>query len=128
MDNYEIAHHLSMLSKLMDIHSENSFKSKSYSIASYNIEQNNIQLGNLTRREIFSMQGIGDTIGEKIIELLDTGKIKDLEKLLKKTPPGVFEMLKIKGIGPKKISIIWKEIVGNSTKTTQYEIVKLEQF
>ena len=39
MDNYEIADQLSMLSKLMDIHGENSFKSKSYSVAAFTIEK-----------------------------------------------------------------------------------------
>ena len=39
MNNYEIADHFSLLSKLMDIHGENSFKAKSYSINAYNIER-----------------------------------------------------------------------------------------
>src|SRR5688500_11511608 len=110
MDNYEIAHNFSMLSKLMDIHGENSFKSKSYSIAAYNIEQLTVQLSDLPKNKIFSIQGIGDAIGKKIIELLQTGKLNSLQKLLEKTPPGVLEMLHIKGIGPKKIHAIWKEM------------------
>lgn len=72
MDNYEIADQFSTLSKLMDIHGENSFKSKSYSIAAYNIEKNIVQLSDLPHEKIFSIPGIGDTIGKKIIELLDT--------------------------------------------------------
>ena len=110
MDNYEIGHNFSMLAKLMDIHGENSFKSKPYSIAAYNIEILIVQLSELPRDKIFSLQGIGDAIGKKIIELLRTGKLNALEKLLEKTPPGVLEMLQIKGIGPKKIYAIWKEM------------------
>ncbi|MEO6327343.1 MAG: helix-hairpin-helix domain-containing protein [Ginsengibacter sp.] len=110
MNNYEIAHNLSMLAKLMDIHGENSFRSKTYSIAAYNIEKNIVEVNTLPLEKIFSMQGIGDAIAKKIIELLQTGKIKSLEDLFNKTPPGVLEMLNIKGIGPKKISIIWKEM------------------
>ncbi len=110
MDNYAIAHNFSMLAKLMDIHGENSFKSKSYSIAASNIEKLIVQLSDLPNDKIFSIQGIGDAIGKKIIELLHTGKLKALEDLLEKTPQGVLEMLHVKGIGPKKINAIWKEM------------------
>jgi DNA polymerase (family 10) len=41
--------------------------------------------------------------------MLDSGKLGVLEEYLLKTPPGVVEMLNIKGIGPKKIHTIWKE-------------------
>ncbi len=110
MDNYEIAHHFSMPAKLMDIHGENSFKSKSYSIAAYNIEKNIVQLIGLPQEKFFQCRALVDAIGKKILELLHTGKIKMLEDLLKKTPQGVLEMLNIKGIGPKKNSAIWKEM------------------
>jgi len=43
-------------------------------------------------------------------QLQETGTIDLLEELLKNTPPGVIEMLQIKGIGPKKIHTIWKEM------------------
>ncbi len=110
MDNYEIAEHFSLLSKLMDIHGENSFKSKTYSIAAYRIEQLPTKLQSLPHDKIFSINGIGDAIGEKIIELIETGKMKTLEDLLVKTPEGILEMMKIKGLGPKKIALIWKEM------------------
>lgn len=84
MDNYEIAHNFSMLAKLMDIHGENSFKSKSYSIAAYNIEKLTVQLSDLPKHKIFSIQGIGDAIGKKITELLQTGKLNSLQKTFRK--------------------------------------------
>lgn len=110
MDNYAIADQFSLLSKLMDIHGENSFKAKSYSIAAFNIEKLPVQLEDLPRPNIFSLQGIGDAIGKKIIEILESGKINLLEELIEKTPQGILEMMQIKGIGPKKISTIWKEM------------------
>lgn len=110
MDNYEIAKRFSLLSKLLEIHGENSFKSKTYSIAAYKIEQLTVELQTLSPENIFSINGIGDAIGKKILELTATGKMKVLDELTSKTPEGIFEMMKIKGIGPKKISIIWKEM------------------
>ncbi len=110
MDNYTIAKSFSLLSKLMDINGENSFKSKTYSIAAYKIEQLTVELQTLSPEKIFTINGIGDSIGNKILQLLDTGKMKELDELIAKTPEGVIEMIKIKGIGPKKIFIIWKEM------------------
>jgi DNA polymerase (family X) len=110
MDNNEIAKHFSLLSKLMEIHGENSFKSKTYSIAAYKIEQLTVELQTLPAAKIFSINGIGEAIGKKILELTETGKMKMLDELLSKTPEGILEMMKIKGIGPKKIAVIWKEM------------------
>ena len=110
MDNYAIADHFSLLSKLMDIHGENSFKSKTYSIAAFNIEKLPLQLSVTPREKIFAIKGIGDSVGKKVIEMLDTGEMNTMNDLLEKTPAGVVEMLNIKGIGPKKINTIWKEL------------------
>ena len=110
MDNYEIAKTFSLLGKLMDIHGENSFKAKSYSVAAFNIEKLTEELSEVPREKLFSFAGIGEAIGKKIIEILDTGNIEMLESLLAKTPEGILEMMRIKGIGPKKINVIWKEM------------------
>ena len=94
----------------MDIHGENGFKAKSYSIAAFTIEKLPTQLVSLPEEKIFSIKGIGDAIGKKIVEQIQTGELKILSEYLTKTPHGVKEMLQIKGIGPKKISVIWKEL------------------
>ena len=109
-DNYYIADQFSLLSKLMDIHGENSFKSKSYSVAAFNIEKLNVQLSDIPAEKIFTLKGIGDSVGKKILEILKDGHLKTLEDYVARTPPGVIEMLGIKGLGPKKISTIWKEM------------------
>jgi DNA polymerase (family X) len=110
MNNYSIADQFSLLAKLLDIHGENSFKAKTYSIAAYNIEKLPVQLSTMEHSEILSTKGIGESTGKKIIELLLTGKLTALEDILLKTPQGVVELLNIKGIGPKKIHAIWKEM------------------
>ena len=110
MDNYKIADSFSLLAKLMDIHGENSFKSKSYASASFAIENLSVQLNEIPVEKISSLKGIGASSAQKIDELLKTGKLKILEELIQNTPPGVLEMLNIKGIGQKKINTIWKEM------------------
>ena len=110
MDNYQIADSFSLLSKLMDIHGENSFKSKSYASAAFAIEKLSVQLADLPSEKVASLKGIGTSSAQKIAELLQTGHLKALDEIILTTPPGVIEMLNIKGIGPKKISTIWKEM------------------
>ncbi len=110
MDNYQIAESFSLLSKLMDIHGENSFKAKTYASAAFNIEQLPMQLSETPHEKIFSIRGIGESTGKKVIELLETGELSALAEIIEKTPPGIIEMLNIKGIGPKKIAVIWKEM------------------
>lgn len=110
MHNNQIADNFSLLSKLMDIHGENSFKAKSYASTAFAIEKLPVQLSELPQEKIFSIKGIGESSGKKIIELLQTGEIKILQELIQKTPEGVLEMMNIKGIGPKKIATIWKEM------------------
>ncbi len=109
-DNYFIADQFSLLSRLMDIHGENSFKSKSYSIAAFNIEKLPVQLSELPVDKISGLKGIGDSTARKIMEILQQGKLSALEDLVSKTPAGIIEMLGIKGLGPKKINTIWKEM------------------
>ncbi len=110
MDNYAIADQFSLLSKLMDIHGENPFKAKSYGSAAFNIEKLPVQLADTPADKIASLKGIGDSTAKKITELLETGRLQALDALVAETPPGVLEMLQIKGLGPKKIATIWKEM------------------
>ncbi|MBI2731706.1 MAG: DNA polymerase/3'-5' exonuclease PolX [Sphingobacteriales bacterium] len=110
MDNYQIAENFSLLSKLMDIHGENSFKARSYGAAAFNIEKLPMQLSTIPHDELFSIKGIGESTGKKIIELLETGELKALKDIIAQTPAGVIEMLNIKGLGPKKIATIWKDM------------------
>jgi len=110
MTNAAIADNFSLLSKLMDIHGENSFKARSYSTAAYTIERLPEELSLLPTDKIPHIKGIGDSIAKAIIEQLTTGTWNLLTTYLSKTPAGVIEMLQIKGLGPKKIATIWNEL------------------
>lgn len=120
MNNSQIADHFSFLSKLMDIHGENSFRSKTYSIAAFNIEKLPEPLSETDRNLIAGIKGIGASVATKIYELLDSGKLTVLQELIDTTPPGVVEMLHLKGLGPKKIHTIWKEMGIQSIGELEY--------
>jgi len=110
IDNDYIAEKFSLLSRLMDIHGENSFKTKSYSIAAFTLEKLPSPIAELPPAKMTSIRGIGDAIGKKIVEILETGELRLLQQYIFQTPPGVIQMLNIKGLGPKKIATIWKEM------------------
>jgi len=110
VDNAYIAESFSLLAKLMDIHGENSFKTKSYAVAAFNIDKLTEDLTLVPHEKIISIKGIGSSIGKQIVEIVETGGLGQLREIIQKTPPGVIEMLKIKGLGPKKISTVWKEM------------------
>jgi len=110
MDNYQIADQFSLYAKLLDIHGENSFKSKSYAAAAFAIEKLQVPLSDLPIEKMATIKGIGTSVVQKIVEVLETEKLSVLDELIEKTPPGIIEMLSIKGIGPKKINTIWKEM------------------
>lgn len=110
MNNEVIAHNFSLLGKLMDIHGENPFKTKSYSGAAFTIDKLSVELSHLSEEEIHRIPGVGDAIAKKIMTQLQTGMLPLLNEYIEKTPPGVVEMLNIKGLGAKKIATIWKEL------------------
>lgn len=110
MTNSDISDVFSLLSKLMDIHGENSFKAKSYSNAAFQIDRLPVQVKDLPREQIPGLKGVGESAAKKIEELLDTGTLVQLQELLAKTPDGILQLMKIKGIGPKKIATIWHEL------------------
>lgn len=110
VDNYFIADQFSMLAKLMDLHGENSFRSRTYSSAAFAIEKVTHPLAEMPEDKLVSIKGIGDSVAKKVIEILQTGKLSALEDIISKTPAGVLEMMNIKGLGPKKIATIWKEM------------------
>ena len=105
-----IARNFSLLGKLMDIHGENPFKTKSYSSAAFTIDKLTKELSDLSEDEIHRIPGVGDAIAKKIMVQLQTGVLPQLNDYLEKTPLGVVEMLNIKGLGAKKIATIWKEL------------------
>lgn len=106
----EISDCLEVTAKLMELHGENPFKVKALASAAYRISKMNADLSGKTLQELEAIEGIGKSIAGKIIELEQTGTTKELATLISKTPEGLLEVLKVKGLGPKKVSLLWKEL------------------
>ncbi len=110
MENKTIARSLRLLSQLMELHNENSFKIKSVSNAAFKVDKLPYPISSKTIEEIEKIDGLGKSISAKVWELLESGTMADLQAILADTPEGIVEMLGIKGIGPKKIVVIWKDL------------------
>lgn len=120
MSNKEISRALRLASQLMELHDGNPFKIRSLQNAAFNVERLPTGLETYPPEEIESIEGIGKGTSEKIRELLTSGSFKELDGLLAETPAGVIDLLSIKGIGPKKVRALWKELGITSTGELLY--------
>lgn len=94
----------------MELHEENSFKVKSINNAAFKLGKFAESLAEKSIDELGKIEGVGKSVAAKIIELINSNEIAELEELKQKTPAGLIEMLGIKGLGPKKIQIIWQQL------------------
>jgi len=110
MNNKVIAREFKLLSQLLEFHGENSFKIKAVASAAQTLGKLPFLIEEKSLEELSQVPGIGKSTALKIQEIVQEGGIKELKELLQQTPPGIIPLLKIKGIGAKKIATIWKEL------------------
>ena len=110
MTNKEIADNINMLAKLMELHGENPFKIKTYANAYLSLRKIASPLEDLSANDLEKLPNIGKSVSSKIQELINTGSISELKSLKEKTPEGIIELLQIKGLGPKKVDVLWKSL------------------
>lgn len=120
MENKQIARTLRLLSQLMELYDENPFKVKSMANAAFNADKLPYSIAKRSIEEIEKINGIGKSIAAKIWELIHTAQIEELNTLISQTPEGIIEMLQIKGIGPKKLKVIWKDLNIENTGELYY--------
>lgn len=110
MDNKTIAKKFKLCSQLMELHNENPFRTKAIASASFKLDKIPFLLETASLEEISSQPGIGKSTAEKVKKIAETGSFDELDAMLSITPEGILEMLNIKGLGPKKIQIIWNDL------------------
>jgi len=120
MENKPISRTLRLLSQLMELHEVNPFKIKSIANAAFKVDKLPYPIAKKSLAEMEKIDGIGKSTATKITELLQTGIITEMQELLDATPEGVVEMLGIKGIGPKKVAIIWHDLGIENTGELYY--------
>ncbi|WP_316934298.1 helix-hairpin-helix domain-containing protein [Hymenobacter sp. AT01-02] len=110
MDNRALIRAFRLAAQLLELHEENPFKIRAYEGTASALEQLSVPVATLERHGLPDRTGLSKTAAAKVAEMLDTGTFEELTRLLNSTPPGVVELLGIKGIGPKKIRSLWKEL------------------
>ena len=111
MDRTEVVKILNFMADLLDLESDNPFRSRSFRSGARALEGLSGDLSQLVEaQELTSVKGIGESIAAVIADLLTTGSTGRLDELLEAIPEGVRDMLSIAGLGPKKIRVIWKEM------------------
>ncbi|TGE22174.1 DNA polymerase/3'-5' exonuclease PolX [Hymenobacter aquaticus] len=110
MDNRALIRAFRLAASLMELHDENPFKIRAYEGTAATLERLELPVADMDRTGLPDRTGLSKTAAAKVAELLDTGTFEELRKLLEITPSGVVEMLNIKGIGPKKIRALWREL------------------
>jgi DNA polymerase (family 10) len=104
MNKEQVAAVLEEIGTLLELQGENSFKCNSYHNAARTIDQVEGDLDELVAtKKLGSIRGIGDSLQQKITTLVTTGKLPYYEELKAKTPAGMLQMLRVQGLGPKKV-------------------------
>jgi len=109
MDNKAIANILYETADLLEIDGQDSFRIRSYRNAAQAIENHSHQIKEIIgdSKQILAIPGIGKGMLTNLRELLDTGKLTVQAELLQKYHPSMLQLLKIQGLGPKTIALIW---------------------
>jgi DNA polymerase (family 10) len=111
MDKEQVAAVLDEIGTLLELQGENAFRCNAYHNAARAVEQLETSLEEAVRdNTLGQVRGIGDTLREKITTLVNTGHLPFYEDLKHKTPPGLFQMLRIQGLGPKKVKALYDEL------------------
>lgn len=117
MQNAQLARLFDEMADLLEIQGANAFRVRAYRNASRTIESLSEPVSSLAgegRDALTALEGIGQDLAEKILAAVETGSIPQLEELREQVPAGVREMLKIEGIGPKKVGRLHAELGVNS--------------
>ena len=109
MDNKAIATIFYETADLLEVDGADSFRIRAYRLAAEALEGQSEQVANLCGepKKLLAIPGIGKGMAANIQELCRQGKLRQHQELLQKYRPSMLELLKIQGLGPKTIALIW---------------------
>jgi DNA polymerase (family X) len=112
MDNISIARVLEETANLLEIDAADPFRIRSYRRAAEAVEQQTTQLASLVSdpKQLLAIAGIGKGMATNIVDIVSTGTIPLREELLKKYRPTMLELLRLPGMGPKSVALVWSAL------------------
>ncbi len=110
--NADIAAIFEEIADLLEIENANPFRVRAYRNAARQLQGMGVPVADMVAKDedLTELPGIGEDLAAKITEVVETGKCQFLEKLRKKTPPTITELLKIPGLGPKRVGKLYHEL------------------
>jgi len=110
--NADIAALFEEIADLLEIENANPFRVRAYRNAARQLQGMGVPAADMVAKseDLTELPGIGDDLAAKIKEIVETGKCQFLEKLRKKTPPTITELLKMPGLGPKRVRTLYHEL------------------
>ncbi len=121
MERKEIAKVLEEVGTLLELKGENPYKIRAYQQAARIVLQLEGDPAELAESgQLEKVKGIGKALSGKITELVTTGRLEYLNRLKKSFPPGLFDLLRIQGLGPKKIKILYEDLGVNNLGELEY--------
>lgn len=107
METARIAQILDEMGTLLEVQGENPFRCRAYHNASQALRTLPSDLSEMIADgSLAELSGVGETIYKKIVELATTGRLRAHEELRRATPPGLVALLRVPGLGPKKIKAL----------------------
>src|SRR5687768_12834890 len=107
VDKWTVARALDEISRYVELGDSNPFRARAFQRAARAVENLEGDVADLARSpDLYKTSGIGKAIGPIIIEIVDTGQTKYLEELRQQYPPGIFDLLRVQGLGLKKIGVL----------------------
>ena len=117
--NADIAAVFDEIADLLEIQGENPFRIRAYRNAAREMQSLGVPAADMIAKgeDLTELPGIGDDLAAKIREIVETGKCKALEKLRAKFPPTITTLLRLPGLGPKRVKMLYDELKIESVAT-----------
>src|SRR5688500_16601676 len=111
MDKNKVAEVMLEIGILLELKGENPFKTRAYANAARAFEVLTDPLQKIVaENRLGEVKGIGDALQKKICELVNTGRLPYYDELKASFPPGLFALLQIPGLGPKKVKALFENL------------------
>jgi DNA polymerase (family 10) len=110
MQSPDVARILDEMGTLLEIRGENPFRCRAYHTAAHALRGLDRDLSEMVADgSLAKVPGIGETLVDKITRLVTTGRLEAYEELKKETPAGLPSLMRIPGLGPKKVQELYKQ-------------------
>lgn len=111
MEKNQVIQALKEIGRLLELLGENPFKTRAYQGAVRALEKDARSLPDLVASgDLGKLKGIGKAIEEKIRILFEEGRLPYLEDLRSQVPASLHDILRVPGLGPKKVRVLWQEL------------------